>query len=238
MTRKTILALTVATAAAFGAASATSAQTVPVNNAGFEEPELSDGDFTQGSVPGWAVSGGGITGVFDPNDQFFPGTSAGSGDAVPPPGGGDQIAFIFIGDGAAPGAITQATGEIIAANTTYTLSAAAGQAVESLGRPFAGYEITLLAGNTVLATEADLVTPAPGTFQTVDVSFTTGAADPNIGQPLSIRLATTTNSAAAIDESFFDSVQVTAVPVPEPAGLGLLALGGLGLLLRRRPLRA
>lgn len=231
--RKRMLAIrsVLATAVAAGVFAASAG--AQVANPGFEEPELADGDFTQGSVPGWQVGGGGITGVFDPNDAFFPGTT-GSDGAVPPPGDGDQIAFIFTGEGDAPGTLTQTLGGAITPNTTYTLSVAVGQAVESLGRPFAGYEISLLAGNTVLATEADQVTPAPGTFQTVDVAYTTGAADPNVGAPLTLRLATTTNTAAAIDESFFDSAQVTAVAVPEPAALGLLALGGLAVLRRRR----
>lgn len=205
---------------------------VVVNNAGFETPELADGGFTQGDVPGWILSGGGITGVFDPNNDFFPNTTGSDGD-VPPPGEGDQIAFIFIGQGNSPGVLTQTTGEVIAANTTYTLSAAVGQAIESLGRPFAGYEISLLAGSTVLQSEADQLVPAPGTFETVDVSFTTGATDPSIGQPLTIWLATTTNSAAEIDETFFDSVQLTATPVPEPV-TSVAAIAFAALMLRRR----
>ena len=78
------------------------------------------------------------------------------------------MAFIFTDQQRTAGTLTQApSSATITPNTTYTLSAAVGQAIASLGRPFPGYEITLLAGaSTVLATESKLVTPAPGTFET------------------------------------------------------------------------
>lgn len=51
--------------------------------------------------------------------------------------------------------------------------------------PFTGYMAALMAGNVVLASDNTL-SPAPGTWLTDVIVLKTGAARPQLGQPLQI----------------------------------------------------
>jgi hypothetical protein len=49
------------------ASAAPAAQPVPVTNAGFENPVLTNGSLQSGTVPGWAAFNGGSIGVINPD---------------------------------------------------------------------------------------------------------------------------------------------------------------------------
>jgi hypothetical protein len=208
---------------------------VTITNAGFESPVVGDGNFTSIAPPGFTAVVGGIVGVFDPVNSFFTGTT---GNPVPSPGEGNQVAFLFASDNQGPSSLSQTTSAVIAPDTRYTLSVAVGQAELSLGRPFGGYDIALMSGANVLASASNLVTPAPDSFRTVSVSFTTGTLDPSIGSLLAIRLSSTASGpgGGVITETFMDNVQLSAVTVPEPSGIALASLAAVGLavFVRRR----
>ena len=62
-------------------------------------------------------------------------------------------------------------------------------------------------------------------------SFSTGAAGPEIGQNLQIRLV------GFAVQTLYDNIALDAtsnVAIPEPSSAALLCLGGLALVLRRR----
>ena len=61
-------------------------------------------------------------------------------------------------------------------------------------------------------------TPADGDWATWTLEYLTGAAPPNLGQPLRIELHS--NGA----QSLFDNVRLDAVLVPEPGTLSLFSL--------------
>jgi hypothetical protein len=92
---------------------------------------------------------------------------------------------------------------------------------------FAGYNIELLAGNTVLVSE-NSVTPDPGSFEYVTVDYTSGISV-TPGQALQIRL--TSNGV----QTNFDNITLDAASIPEPSAiLGLLGFGLLGIASKLR----
>lgn len=146
--------------------------------------------------------------------------------------------LVTVGSGVA--GISQTLSSSLAAKTLYTLKVDVGNTagknpllpVPELFKGFPGYEVQLLAGGNILATESAL-TPAEGTFGTSVLSFVAGADNPNLGTSLQIRLINKNAGAGANVD--FDNVRLEATAVPEPASvLGLLAFGALGATVTRK----
>lgn len=141
------------------------------------------------------------------------------------------------------GTSTQLLSALLAANTTYTLTVDVGDRTDT---PFAGAILNLGtgpgAGNNllpavVIANTTPNNTPLPGDgWQTWQSTFTTGAAPPNLGQPLRIDLV---NPTAPIGiQTLFDNVRLSDSNVPEPATgiLGVIVFGAV-MCKRRRTRR-
>ena len=179
-------------------------------NAGFEDAVHGDG--TWGAAPGWsAVSAG--SGSWNPGTS---GTIGYGGDAPE----GENIGWGGADTGDDEGGLAQVLTETLASDTTYTLTVEVGN---SPLYDWGGYKVQLLAGGTVLAEDLDTVTIADNTFETVTVTHTSGGvSDPNVGQPLEIRLITI--GIGAYTEANFDDVRLTADPgFPAPA-VGIVEL--------------
>lgn len=196
-----------------------------VVNPSFEEPDIADATFVNGSFTGWTASGHAVTGV-----QDLPANES------PAPTDGQQHGYASF---ASPSMLTQTLGDVITDGSVYTLTVDVGQ--HAL---FSGSEGTIrlfgstLGSGTALSNAngtAELagIAPAPGTY-TTDVSVTYAAlatGDPFAGQSIGIALI---NSAGT--QVLFDNVRLDVVEVPEPCAFVLMALGGLlGMVeLRRR----
>lgn len=167
-----------------------------ITNPGFEDPVQEDGIFTQTTPPGWELldpSGlipdnpafeDSSVGVWNPTVINYP-------DGVPE---GEQVGDIFIAQPPGSGIVglTQTLATTLEANTQYTLSVEVGDVLPDPDFPdlvgFPGYEIQLLAGDTVLASDDNSLELTEGTFDTSVISFTAAPDDPNLGEPLEIRL--------------------------------------------------
>jgi len=201
---------------------------VNILNAGFESPAAprqSGGYYYSiNDITSWQVTPdqGSAAGVFN-----IPASVAGSGNnsmfnqSAPE---GSQVAF---NNG---GTISQQLSTSLAPNTTYNLSAFVGRRNDL---SFPGYNISLTAGGNVLAFN-DSVTPAPGAFAPVNVTYTSSSSGTGIGQPLGISLIA--KDGGQID---FDNVALNAtangtgstpVPFDFSPGLGILALGAMGAI--------
>ncbi len=180
---------------------------ITVLNSGFESPHVSS--YTTNDITSWQASPnpGSSVGVFNitGSTSFNQGAPEGS-----------QVAY------SNGGTISQTVSANLAANTTYTLSLDVGSRNDI---PFPGYNVELLAGNTVLAS-GNSVTPAPGTFAPISVTYTTSSSDALLGQPLTIGLLGNNGG-----QTEFDNVTLNATSTPVPfefsPGLGILALGAL-----------
>jgi len=212
--------LTLAALVVLAVAPSADAAPILVINSGFEAPTLPDGGFSS-SIPGW--TSGLNTGTFNPTTAQYPGQAP----------EGQNVAFI---GPVTSSDITQVLSSNLAVGT-YTLRVDVGARLDF---PYAGYNIQLLAGSTVLAGDSNTLTPAAGTFVTSTVSFTALAGNPALGQPLQIRLAAP--NAVGNAQTNFDDVRLDFNPtvVPEPSGLSTLSMGLAGLFLvawrRRRQL--
>jgi hypothetical protein len=193
------------------------AQPITIVNPSFEDPVLGDGGFTPSAI-GWTVVG---AGTFNPTSGQFSGS-------VPD---GQNVAYVSAG-----GSLSQTLTALLMPSTTYTLSYYAGNRLDF---PFPSYLVQLLAGGTVLASDGSL-SPGEGLFAQGSVVYTSGAADPLVGQPLGIRVTSTG------DQPNFDAFALVATPagpnvvIPEPSTVVLLATGLLtlgGTALRRRRAR-
>jgi hypothetical protein len=203
------------------------AASIFIANHSFEDPiapqQGTTGFYTNNSSPvvigNWfnAHATGADQGVLDPtksqnltgNDIFY---------GLQPVPDGNQVAY------SNGGTIAQKLSAVLQPNTRYTLSAYIGRRNVLA---FPANNIRLLAGDTVPTTLAisNSVTPAPGTFERVTVSYTSGGiGDPLIGKPLQIYLA------SSGVQTNFDLITLDASPIPEPSAiLGLLGFGLLGI---------
>ena len=204
------------------------AASINILNHSFEgptAPQQRNGAFfnERGNINNWiATSPIGQTGIFNPSKSDANTTF-------------DSIVFDSYYDEPVPdgvqvawsngGTISQQLSATLQSNTEYTLGVYVGQRNRS---GFVGYNIELLAGNTVIASN-NSITPAPGTFSLVNVHYTSSDNDPLIGQSLGIRL-----SSFGIQTNF-DNVTLEATAVPEPLTiLGAVTAIGFGTMFKRK----
>ncbi len=211
-----------------------SAAPITVPNFSFELPAVADGTFA--AATGWAESGSGAHegGAYNPTAGNFLG-AAGNG-ALPGTAQGAQAGLMHAGGTASSNLTTAASLATIQANTTYTLTVALGNALDSpaAGQSISQAVLTLLAnGASAAQLGFDAKTIPLGTFTDYTVSFSTGATGPLIGQALTASIG----HAADLDSAIIaDNVRIDASPVPEPSTTALL-LGTLVLTLGRRKRR-
>jgi hypothetical protein len=259
------------------AAAPAGAVLLPVANAGFEDlylgsnlPPQYGGDVPTGSFPtgpppaGWTAYFAGA-----PTPAHFigvlnPGTTADHAPDPPcfPAGApeGDNVVLLY-GDGDAGGSeygVQQQLADTLQPDTLYTLTVEVGNIASCAGLVspylsffdldgFPGYRVQLLAGGVVVAEDAGTLTPGEGQFQTATVQLSTGAAPPQQGLPLAIRLVNRYQpdvpgvSGLEVD---FDDVRLDASPaavVPvAPWAFAVLsaALAAAGIAMLRARARA
>jgi hypothetical protein len=134
---------------------------------------------------------------------------------------GKNVALVFLWrmqtDGQ-PAGLSQQLAATLEAKTQYTLRVKIGNIAPVMGDPwdltgFPGYRVELLAGNTVLAKDDNTLLPNEGTFLESQVSFSTGTADPTLGQPLGIRLINLNTGSSGIEVNF-DDIRLDALLLP------------------------
>ena len=233
MKMKLILMLMAAALLALSASAG--AYDVAIQNAGFEDPVLTEGNYNY-EVPGWDTFGpGGGSGCWNPDADgaVFYGylgiapeglnvawIESGWEDNTPNDPDDDDFTNV-------DGGLAQVLTETLAAGMTYTLTVEVGNSYYYAWGE--GYKIQLLAGDTLLAQDDNSLTPAIDTFETSTVSYTYDSAQSALlGEPLEIRLlAKPGNGELDVDDVRLDAV-------PEPVTLTLLGLGGLMLVRRRK----
>jgi hypothetical protein len=126
--------------------------------------------------------------------------------------------------------------DTVSSNASQSYNISFYQTSQSNSTP-AGITVSLWAGDpgsggTELSSQSFSATAAGGTDPQVVLDSTTLATGTNqSGQSLYLEL--TENGPSNTDNVLFDGVTATAAPVPEPASLGMLAIG-IPFLLRRR----
>lgn len=217
-----------------------SANSLTINNAGFEEPDLSleppvvgNEVFTFTTPPGWQLydpanlipPNGNLTtsfvGVWKPTSAFFT-------NEAPE---GDNIGAILLAQppGSGIAGLSQTLSSSLEANTVYTLRVEVGNP-GGFFAGFPGYRIELLAGDTVIAQDNNTLSLGEGDFATSIISFTTDANDSNLGQPLEIRLLNLLNDSGL--EVDFDNVRLEAASVSDRGSIvSLFSLTILGTIL-------
>lgn len=226
-----------------------SAVTITVANAGFEDTSGQNAsfEFTFGQPAGWNFhdpggvipNSGTFTGTLEPNGVDFFNTTAPEGVKV-------AILFNSGSEGEGEYGYVQTLADTLQANTQYALSVEVGNIAAGTSQnagffnldEFPGYRVDLLAGGVVVAQDDNSLTIAEGEFATANVLLNVGAAHPQLGQPLGIRLVNLnvipdgyTQATSPDLEVDFDDVVLTATPVPEPASAVLLMVGAAALAL-------
>jgi hypothetical protein len=224
-------------------------------------PSFEDDGMAVGVLPdNWDAynAGNGGFGTYPPEaktpavDDFY--NNTGSVD-VPPEG--DYVEYTYIGDNFGMGhvGLQQTLTATLMANSQYDLSAAVGN-LQTATSPrtgnflnfdgFPGYEIQLLAGETLLASDFTSADPGEGQFEIASLSFTSDNSHLSlIGQALGIRLinqnmdifgcaesSTSNDSICEIwnSEVDFDNVALSVSAVPVPAAVWLFGTALIGLV--------
>ncbi len=187
------------------------ADAVSITNNSFEEPDLSTGNTWTNDLSGWSTTG----------DSFIELIGGFSADGAQHLGMSANVS------------VFQDLGVSLAPNTTYTLT---GNVGFRDGWAAGDSNLGLYLGSTEPTTElvtvgmaaADVGALAPGSFSDdISVSYTTGATTEDGNLYISL-------SSGAENRAHFDNIRLDAAAVPEPSGIAIALLGGLGLLARRR----
>ena len=186
------------------ASGAAHAQSINLVNPSFEIPAGG-----QGSVPGapygWAAANKNPYGVYNPAPGLFANEV---NDILPSPAQGSQVLWINAGN-----YLAQLLPNTLTAGQTYTLSGAIGNRGDAYGLVSSDQDyVALLAGNTIIAQNANLPHPAPGNFLPWTISYTAPAAGFPTGV-LQIQLGQN-----GTGEVMYDNISLTA----GPAGTGVL----------------
>jgi hapalindole H/12-epi-hapalindole U/12-epi-fischerindole U synthase len=221
---------------------------VPITNPGFEMQTVNDGTFIDNGAPtGWsAYDPNGIIG----NNYSSLGVLNPTGTTLYPGGAPERsnVALVFLwpydpdtADAGKLAGIQQTLSTTLQANMQYTLSVQVGNIAPGGPAPFdlsgfPGYQVQLLAGNTLLAQDNNSLSPGEGMWTLSTVEFSTGATPAQLGDALTIRLINLNAPDAGIEVNF-DDVHLDAVAVPEPAVWFLPAVGAV-LVCARRYFRA
>ena len=196
------------------AGSAAGADSITISNASFEIPVQADGGYTDvGYMPGWSGLGDFYAGVWNPEAADY------TGD-VPD---GSQVGYIYINATYPNSGLYQVLTNTLAADKMYTLTMQVGN---TLSYNFAGYQVQLRAGETVLAQDDNSKTITDGTFTNVTVTYVYSPAQSDlVGQPLEIRLLPKEYPGSGSYDVEFDDVRLTAT-----SGLTPPVLSGYGPL--------
>lgn len=128
--------------------------------------------------------------------------------------------------------VGQLTSEIIQANMVYNFKSWAQGGGDDTGT--VPYQIGYAATDGDLASFVPLATATyevgQSWVETAGVTYATGAAGPEIGKQLIVRLGD--GAAGGVGDIWFDNFSASVVP--EPATLTLLGIAGLALVRRRR----
>jgi len=210
---------------------------------------IANNSFETPSTGGFQDNSGIVAGTALPNMSnswyYLGGFSAGgspvgventAGNGGQTGGDGTQNGYVNVG-----AALGSANLGLIQANTTYNLTVGVTGRFNGFNST-AGATIALASvvsgtpGDTGLASPANwlasnaipfaTLSAAGGVFNDYQASFSTGASGGAIGQEL-VAVLMSENNAGANNPIDFDNVRLEAVPVPEPASMLLLAVGGL-----------
>lgn len=169
-----------------------------IENFGFEEPAVADGEFTDTLPPGWelydpnglvpevSTDESSSVGVFNPTVGYYPNQAT----------QGENVGYTFVSaePGSGPVGLSQTLNEVLTANTHYSLLVDVGNEAESDPNDgndytgFPGYRVELLAGDEVVAVDNNTLQIADGSFASAKVDFTVGADNALLGEELTIRL--------------------------------------------------
>ncbi|MEZ6004519.1 MAG: SGNH/GDSL hydrolase family protein [Planctomycetota bacterium] len=177
----------------------------------FEGAGLPDGSFSSNEPAGWLfpLQNNVLAGIWNPGGASYTG-AAGAG-VIANTDGTHILAIENSGGTTEMGWVYQQLPTTVSLDTSYTLDLSVGRRLGSSPRPpsFGGYEVQLLAGNRVIASEVDLAAPGPGTFAPISLQILADQIDADwVGAPLAVRMRTT--SAASASATDFDQVVLTA----------------------------
>ncbi|TBR57112.1 hypothetical protein B4U84_27205 [Westiellopsis prolifica IICB1] len=199
-------------------ANATGAVSIPIKNAGFEDPFLEVKDYyTVNTPPGWST--------YDPNglipEQPTVQTSyVGVTNATPssafydqkvPEGRNMGSVYLAHEPGSGIAGLEQTLDTVLESNKNYTLLVDIGNSADGYKdislADFPGYRVELLAGDKVIAVDHNSVYIKEGEFKTSMIKFTAKPDSPYLGQKLGIRLI---NSLQTLSGNIdFDNVRLS-----------------------------